>query len=444
MGLELKNVKLDKEVYIYWIDENINLSFELYSEKNETIKEINIYYWYNFFWNYNKYNAFQDKIIEENKIISEWMPEKLYFTIPIQFFNFDDIVWKIQIENYINITIKNNLFSLKIKERILPNIIFDKKGYDLSNFSLFENILNNNIPEDENNNFKEDSILSNLEEDNSYTFLGDKYNKFKEDKNTEDCILIKRHFKGAFSWFTTSFIEKNKNLGDYVHKDIYNKLKENTIVNIFDKLINSEIYCFIYRYIYILLFIGIFFYTLTNYNIILTLLIFIPILVIWFSKLLEKLFNSKLDNSMYDIKQISPDNIKNNIEQNLINWSLKITDIFDKFTLKLNDTSIDYNFKVLLFLNVWTYYTTGWKNSSTIYLNSEVYSIKLFNYIWKGDFDLSKVHLLENNYNKLIGILPKSNTNPKTKVYYTLAYKCKSNHIPDIDREMELYLNFNK
>jgi len=148
---------------------------------------------------------------------------------------------------------------------------------------------------------------------------------------------------------------------------------------------------------------------------------------------------------MYDIKELSVYNIGKDIEQNLINWSLKITDIFDKFSLKFNDSNIDYNFTVFLSLNIWTYTYTIWTNNSKkVYLNSEVYSIELFNYVWKGYFDLFNINLLDNNYNKLSSILPKSNKKEETEIYYTLTYKCKSNYISNIEKKMDLYLNFNK
>jgi len=423
MGLKIKNVKLDKEKYVYWIDKNINLSFELYSDKDQTIKNIYIYYWYDFLLN----TVFKDKFIEKNISISSWDSKEFSFVIPIKFFNFND--WQIKVENYINISVYSDLFGSKIRKSLSPNITFDEKLYDFSNLFLTENILDTYSLEYKDDNTKEYNISSKL-------------------NNTEDFILIKRKFKGVLIWFLTYFNYFSEYLNeDYIHKDIYNKLKENIIVNLFDKLINSKIYCFIYKYIYILFFMGISWIdiTINDYSFIFYLLIFISLLFIWFSRLLEKLFHYELKKSFYDIKQLSSDNIKNNIEQKLISWSLKITDIFDNFSLKLNDSNIDYNFTIFLSLNIWTYTYTIWTNNSKkVYLNSKVYSIELFNYAWKGYFDLSKIHLLENNYNKLSGILPKSNTNPKTKVYYTLAYKCKSKHIPDMDGEMDLYLNFNK
>jgi len=439
MGLKIKNVKLDKEKYVYWIDKNINLSFELYSDKNETIKEIDICYWYDFFWNNQKHNAFQDKIVEENKIISEWIPEKFSFTIPIRFFNF----WAIKIINYINIIIKNSLFSLKIKEELLPNIIFDEKSYNFTNFSLFDN---------------KRKILFSEEDKNctSWDYMSNKLkiaNKIKE--NSEDFILIKRQFKGLFYWSESSIAESDKNSGDYIHKNIYNKLKEDIIVNIFDKLVNSKIYHFIYKYMYILFIFDIInVYTNNNifnfsvdylgyyYSILMSFFnILLPISFILFSKLLEMIFNSRIDNSFYDIEENKTEDIGNNIEHNLLNWNLKLTDIFNKFNLKIKDSSIEYTFSLFLILNVGTYYR-NWNSYPSVYWS--VYNIELFNYVWKGYFDLSKINLLENNYNKLSGILPESNTKPEAKVYYTLAYKCKSKHIPDMDGEMDLYLNFNK
>jgi len=241
MGLKIKNVKLDKEKYIYWIDKNINLSFELYSDKNETIKNIYIYYWYNFLLN----TVFKDKFIEKNISISSWDSKEFSFVIPVKFFNFND--WQIKVENYINISVYSGLFGSKIKEKILPNIIFDEKAYDFSNLFLTENILDSSSLEYEDNNEYKDG---NTKEYNISSKL---------DNNTEDFILIKRQFKGVLIWFLTYIREYNKYFDnylckdlndDYIHKDIYNKLKENIIVNIFDKLINSKIYCFIYKYIY--------------------------------------------------------------------------------------------------------------------------------------------------------------------------------------------------
>jgi len=49
MAIEIKNIKLNKDVFIFWIDKEIKLLFEIISNKDERVKELNILYWYNFY-----------------------------------------------------------------------------------------------------------------------------------------------------------------------------------------------------------------------------------------------------------------------------------------------------------------------------------------------------------------------------------------------------------
>ena len=575
LGLKIKNIKLDKEKYIYWLDKTINFSFDLESNKNETIKEIVIFYWYNFYWNKQKHYAFQDKIVEKNKVISEWILENFSFLIPITFFNLkvNDWINNIKIENYIDIRINVGLFS-KIKEKITPNIIIDKNKYNFSNFYVsnsfdtvildiqdieklifkkdeekYLNIVNNiekynlellnitklhleDIIEGENlenkelfNKIKElsekkDSLLilndnkteefnkllseknllvekikkidwvddtdffrdlneldrkiykcyksenqdlyfqtidyfyNRLKNNNIYNLglLDDRIDLWEKVKNNEwDFIIVKKKFKWILTWGLTKILEESSVLGDFIHKDIYNELKKNIIINIFDKLVNSKIYNFIYKYIFIFtisVIVLVFIDDLLKNYISLDILwyyysfaIFFPIFFILFSKWYEQLFNYLLKKSIYTFKLNSNKEIKNNIEYKLINWILKIEDIIKKLEIKTNIINLGYNLKVSLELNVWTYHQE-WKHTN--YYNNNVYSIDFFNHTWKWYFDLNKVKLLNNDYRALTNILPNSNKNAGTKIYYTLHYKFDSLYLPDIEWNEILYLKFNK
>jgi len=576
MELKIKNIKLDKDVYIYWIDKNINLSFELESNKNEIIKEITIFYWYNFYWENEKNNAFNDKIIEKNKNISANIIEKFSFTIPISFFNLyvNDWVTNMKIENYININIVNWAFNKNLKEKLIPNIIIDKSEYWLQNLIVSNHIesskyyinkieklilkSNNDdyskiikeiektendllkvtdinldehiywkekeynllsdeinklnkekekffiIKDNEKNNLKEliekkeknikkieNYFWDDLEEinklinelniiqkeiykcysseneteyyeiiDNYYTNNNNDKNKWNSEinhlskrieiwknieKNEWDFIIINKKFKWMFFWTLNSFLEKDYLSADYIHKDIYEKLKKNILVNVFDKLVKSKIYNFIYKFIFIvpfLLFVNLLFDDLIlksfseNFKI---LIILIPILFIIFSKILEKIFQKKLNKLIYDFKLVNKKDIENNLENKLLSWNLKIFDFIDKLNIKVWNNNMDYNFYVKLGLNVWTY-SQNWK--STIYHYHNVYSLDLFNYTWKWNFDLSKINLLTNNYNKLNLILPNSNKNKWTKIYYTIDYKFDSFYLPNLSWNINLDLKF--
>lgn len=587
MSLKIKNLRLNKIKYIYWIDTEIKLSFEIESNENDNIDKISIIYWYNFYWRKQKHNAFQDKIIEENRKITLWINEKFSFILPINFFNLDveDWITDIKIENYIIIKIKNSLFSKSITEKLSPIIMLDQKFYGLENLDVSSNLnlsynleyssnniheiekyisknndeeyiklideiekkeldlikvtgtglnkaalwkeeeylkisneikklldkkinlfiiksdkeeeYNKLIAEKENldynfenfdgisfneysnllneanslqrniykcysskNEMKYESIINDfydkiyIENYNNADFsLSNIYSKFnrgeKIEKKEWDFIKIKKYFTGIIWWWFDNILEEDSLFADFVHKDIYNDLKKDPIINIFDKLVNSKIYNFIYKYIFIfpviviisLMFNEFIYNLLPDYLISYYFLFFLffPIFFILFSKLLEQLFKFKLNNGIYDYKLLSNKEIENNLKNNLFNWNLKITDIFEKFNLKVNESKIDYNFYVSLDLNVWTFHQE-WKHIS--YHNYNIYNIGLFNYTWKWYFDFNKIHLLRNNYDKLLAISPNSNKKAWTKVYYTLNYKFDSSYLPDIDWSMNLYLNF--
>lgn len=551
------------------------MSFELESDKSENIKELIIFYWYNFYWKKQKHSAFQNKIVEENKSITAWLDEKKSYSIPISFFNLKVNDWynDIKIENYLDIRINNGLFS-KIKEKIIPNIVVDEKIYNLSGFyssnyfesSVIENIeiekliikndeegylniinkinennekllkitdldfnyaiewkedefekISDSIKElvNEKNKFfviKEDKkeeykILLNKSDDIQYKFdtiSGDsivEYNKLLNEsnwlekdiymcylsndeekyyneldnyykkifinenswidhisnkvkiwekiENSEwDFIILKKKFKWILNWWLTKVLESSSLTADFIHKDIYNNLKQNIIINLFDKLVNSKIYNFIYKYVFIFIILVVIlnftyqdllkdfisFHVLWAFNIF---GIVFPIFIIFFSKWYEILFAYLLKKWIYNSKLNSNKNIKDNIESKLVNWTLKIEDIIKKLDIKTSLSSLDYNLKVSLGLNVWTY-AQEWKNRDNY--THEVYSIDLFNHTWKGYFDLNKVKLLNNDYKILSNIMPNSNKKAWTKIYYSLYYKLDSSYLPDIEWSEILYL----
>lgn len=563
MGLKIKNIKLDKEKYIYWIDSNMILSFELESDKDGNIEEIVIFYWYNFYWKQQKHKASNDKINEKNTSIQKWINEKS-FSIPINFFNLN--INNLKIKNYINIEIKNWFLNKNINEKLLPNIIIDENTYWLKNIIFPNNISFWKSSEEKieslilkSNNIEYEKIINEINEKEKrlreisrsffslepikwkeqwYSFLSDEINNlnekkvnfyiikdnkkeiFKElnekkietiknwrekpieklldevnliqkkiyecysseneieynksinnfynnilidenkwdtsinispniEKNKSDFIIIKKHFKWFFTSWIDNILEENSLLADFIHKDIYNKLKENTIIKIFDKLVRSEIYNSIYKYILIIPALLITTWLLNSFilrimfknTFITAFFILFPPFFIIISKLFEKFFEYKLKKSIYNFKLVDKKTIENNLKNKLINWKLEILDLIKKFDFKVQRNNMTYNFAISINLNIWTYHTTSWMESrQTLYHDYILYNLTLFDYTWKWYFDLNKIKLLNNNYNNLKQLLLKSNKKDWTKVYYTLDYNFKSSYLQDISWTINLNL----
>lgn len=467
MNLEIKNLKLNKEKYIYWLDDSIELSFELESDENEIIKEIVIFYWYNFYWEEQRHKAFNNSIVKKNKVISQWVKEKFSFTIPIKIFNLSISDWfnNMKITNYINIKIKNKFFINIINKKLYPNIIIKQNAYWLNNFTVQETIwLDNNGAELINNvnNNEEILLIDNIEylkentleneKDSNLEYLSKRVEISEKIKQNEwDFVIIKKQFKWIFSWWITKIMEEDSLFADYIHKNIYKKLKENIIINIFHYLVNSKIYNFIHKYIFILpiifianeMFNNIIFKiissNLDNNLIFIYVFLVFPIWFLLFSKLFEKLFEKVLNSKIYNFKLLDTKIIESNLNNKLTNWILNISDIIENFNIKVWNNNIDYNFRISLRLNVWTF-NGAWKSKT--YHAHNVYLLQLFNNTWKWYFDLNKVSLLANNYSNLKLLLPNSVKSPWTKIYYTLDYSFSSSHLPDIEWSKKFYLKF--
>ena len=580
MSIKIINITLDKKEYIFWIDAKIKLSFELFSDTEEDIKELNIFYWYNFFWNTQKHNAFQETMKEENIVLEKNYGKKFSYEIPIHIFNFNtnDDLWNtdLVIKNYINIQITNGVFHKYILQKIKPKILFNPYLYWIKYFhinkhmsfwkkyltnieewiskideekykkiskkfnkifkkiikkikkynkkkhskekndklkdtyhilderlisllkkkqSLF--ILKNNknnelislqkeediiindhkkiIPE----NIKEYCLLKNNfqkleyklykicyfdEEEKYYELLDLYFSEIINIPNTEELKsshftdkikkneeiqkekyqfqIIKRKFKWINNRKDIQKQEDNPLLIDYVHNEIFQKLQKNIIINMFTKFINSQLYIFIYKYAFALPFIGWFWWEDIFYNenhIYIVIFFIIPIIFIFFSKWLERLFKTTMDNAIYDCKLVNSEKLKNNLEQKLITWTLHFSDIFEKFQLKVYSSMMDYNLSITLKLYTWIYYSIG---NKTFYDKVCIYSLQLFNTTWKGNFDSNKITLLKNNYQKLNDILINSCKDKKTEVFYSIVYNFDSSYLPDLNWEKKLYLNF--
>lgn len=268
-------------------------------------------------------------------------------------------------------------------------------------------------------------------------------------KNKRDFVLMNKKFKWFFVWKWNKLLETKYCLWDCIHRDVYDNLRQDLFVKNFDKLVRSNIYNIVYGCSFILIIIyfvdkytgwyfdrilwelfGIFYHII---------FMIFPLLFIFLSKLLERLYNKKIFSLMYDFKLNLNTIIKNNIENKLFTWKLTIYDIFERFNVKIKNKDIDYNFELSLTLNLWTVYN-AWKINK--YLNEQVYKVTLFKNIFKWSFDVSKIQLLENNYQILSKIMPNSNKNKWTKIYYTLNYKLDSTYLPDLTWSMDLYLNF--
>jgi len=540
----IENIKLNKEKYYYWLDDNINLLFEIKSTKENNINNIICNYWCNFYWDKYKTQQFEEKIIlEENNNYYTWEVKKYNINIPLKLPNFNKDDFKS--ENYIKISINKKFSIFDIKKIIFPKIILDNNILWLENFNnknhskdyyerkIEDLIIKDNEKEyiniqsditkikksitkiysnkkkkikewkeleyNEKNNkllilLNEKNKLFKLVNENDRTKLDNLYKNLSKQYNKEESKLILENIyklykvKNINSYnnliklylnkyfnnikeinYTKNIKNKQKNKlieSDYIyikwfkrlirnkpidliHKDIYSEFKKNFIFYIYDKLINSKVYNFFYRYA-ILFIIFSYVQTLiirTNneyylYLILILFLIFTSSLLFWL--LLMKIIKIIINKNIYNYKLHKEKDISNNIIDKFKNWNLLLSDIFKNFDIKVWN-EIDYNLKLTLSLYFqWVNIDYSRKWWSVNYYNQKIYEILLFSNNWKWRFNYSKIEALKNNYNKLIKILPNSNNKNYAKIYYKIKFSFKSSYLPDIKENFNNLMLFRR
>ncbi len=246
-------------------------------------------------------------------------------------------------------------------------------------------------------------------------------------------------------WFKRLILSRNK---DLIHKDIYSELKNNFEFYMYDKLVNSKIYNFFYKYAILFIifaYIQTFIFSIGNkyygYLIWILFLIFTISLFLWL--FLSKRAKVVIQKKIYSYILLSEEDISRNINSKFKSWKLVLSDIFDRFNIKIW-SNIDYDFKLTLSLYFQWVNVDYTRKVPTTYYTEKVYEVLLFSEKWKWYFDFNKIEALQNNYNKLLDIMPSSTKKSKAKIFYKIKFKLKSSHLPDIKEDYNNLMIFNK
>ena len=425
MGVKITNITLDKEDYLYWIDKNINLSFKLEADNpNQEVEEVYIDYWFNIICDWKKKVKANNRIVIDKDVtlnIEKQYNISIPIIIPNNKWNYT------KIKNYIYI----KLDIPYLKEKINIKISFSPEEYKKLGI---EKVINYK-------NYKFNDLFINNDEKNFN-------NNFS--LKSENKILLKTRFE----WLLFDSQEE-----DYINLDILNKLKENSLkIRFIYFLLNSKIYRTIYKYIIL---IPIFFFVfililplLKNFSIIysfplndiiwnwLVISFLLCILILLFSKIIEKVYQSLLYKNVYNIKFNSFNDISNNINNKLKSWTLGVYDIFKKFDIERMNIPIDYKFSVRLDTYLESFEWT-WRNVKQVV--DKLYWIELFNDQWNKLFDINNIKLVNNDYFKINNILlPVLNEwwiEWTTKIYYKLAIDFKSSYLPNYKNALSVSID---
>lgn len=439
MRVSIKDILLDKESYLYWVDKKIILTFKLISnlDKKQEIKEIFINHWFNLICNLDKHNVYNKKISLWKNIILKENEEKSY-NVKIPIVIPDDEGVYTHLKNYIQIKI--NLPFLK--EEVETKIEFLVKEYEKLEIKNITNYswLNTYVKSDEFENHSDRKIAFKLKE---YSNLDDNYIEVKQEipeeiieneeiLEKENKVIFRNKFDSLF-WSTQEV--------EFIEKSLLEKLqKESKFIRVVYYLINSKIYWYIYKYnLFLLVFLLIILlFEPTKVIFIITLVFFIiSSVIIFWSKIAEKVFNYLIFEKVYsDIELKSPSEISKSINKKLKKWALSIKDIFKKFRFKIN-SEIDYNMSISLN----TYLQSFYKSWDKIKHETDLIRwLELFNSKWHGLFNINDMSLLENNYAWVFDILLPSFKNRwfsgKNKIYYKLVVSFKSSYLPDYKKEI--------
>lgn len=449
MGVKITNILLDKNKYLYWIDKNINITLFIKSDKNEFLSKNIVVFWKKIDWKVNelletKYNIFSEILLIDDIKLEKWIKHKIEILIPIKLFNF---YWKnLIIKNFIKIQLWKWFWFYKINKEINPNIILENNNVD----NLIIDKYNNNIIEEDTKNNFESVDQNNL-------FI----KKRKKKQLNENFINPKRFFSWFFLW--KSLREEWVNDADYIHKDIFKKINNNSlIIKFIWFLINSKIYNFIYKYMMLLPVFYIIFIIIiallhnvipkhiTNLFIVdnwwdrFFIILWITLLFIILSMMISFLYSYLLSRSTYKFKFQTKVDIEQNFSSKLKWWNILITDILKYFKLTDNIYNMDYNVELWLSLYVFRSFSSPWSELGRIKFNDRILYINLFSKEDKWLFNLNDIKLNKNNYEELESLLPNTFWMDLANIYYELNFTFTSNYLPDINIFKEINLIFNK
>ena len=425
MGIKITNITLDKEKYLYWIDKNINLSFKLETDhSDQEVEEVYINYWFNIICDWKKKVKANNRISIAKDIILNI--EKQYnISIPIIIPNSKWNYSKIKNFIYIKLDIPY------LKKKVDVKVSFSPEEYNKLGIKKVISY----------KNYKFNDLFVDDDEKNINSTLSLK---------SENKILLKTKFE----WLLFDFQDE-----DYINIEILNKLKKNSFkIRFIYFLLNSKIYRTVYKYIIL---IPIFFFIfililplIKNFSIIysfplndiiwnwLVISFLLCILIILFSKIIEKVYQSSLYKNVYNIKFNSFNDISNNINNKLKSWRLNIYDIFQTFDIERINIPFDYKFSLRLDSYLESFEWT-WRDVKKV--TDKLYWIELFNEQWNKVFDVNNIKLVNNDYSKINDILlPVLNEwwiEWVTKIYYKLSIDFKSLYLPNYKNTLSVNIN---
>lgn len=442
---KINNLKLDKEKYYYWIDKQIIVDFEiLFWQDDISENNIKVSYGYNLFWqtwlnSKHKYVGFQDNKVKINKVL--WT-NRYSFQVPVMIFNLnrEELNEYIGIQNFIHIEVEKwEVF------KIHPEIVLDEGRLHI------EKQLRNFHLRYKKNPDKTQHILSHEEVSNAINavnFFSDK------NKNLDNNIKLQTEFRWLFSTFFIN-IRNNNLLSDYISHNFYNHLNSKIDINIFLKLIESQIFNFIYKYsifppmiIWLDLIFGRpiynYIWNIIPYYLFVSLGVFFLIFFM-LTKLYERYAKKRIQSFAYNIELLKPCRISENLKHRLFSKKLQIGDIFDSFSVNDRFLWWKYLFSINLNCYIKSYYHD---RSSKIENIMHLFSLDLFYESNKSDFNINSIKLLDNNYSMLEDFLPKDQKvqwywkSNWVEIYYTLDYQLDSIWLPNTSATIPINFNF--
>ena len=487
MSLQIKNIKTDKNEYIYPEDKKINISFDIFSDdKSYNINSIFINYWIEFTINWKKRNfIFEKFLVTENTLLNKWDSQKNIFSLPIKYPDVEN--YNLKFKNYIEVVtnikfitpnpykkiylkINSNFSNWKLNkeqnEQDMIDILFEK--IDI----LDEKLDNLRVITDENNFDKiEDKILqliqngneeeiSKLEQELKKYFVIKDENKFNKLKIERDKVYDELEKYENLEKVNKNYIrlnDSNSNIliiskknyfeNDYIDKNFHDYLLHKySLYKIYLLLFNYYHQIFFWLSFIVVLYSIFYFkdYFLYDYYslwfVIIINIVFFWIIYYIFTDFFKNLILNKIKN---DILQIKFKN-KNKIKQSFINKNLNIEDFFEELNINY-DWNYTCNFNLILscdlIINIQEW---SWRDTKMVKYGTSFFSLKLAEYQW-NNLNLTNLKIydfleqLEKNYIEP-GYLfkPKFLSPNSVKVVYKISYDFTSPEI--IDKSWEFII----
>ena len=475
---EILNIHMDKDVYFYWEDKNIKLSFNIKFNKDKNIKHIKIEYWIIFnsldpsWFSHEHFEKFKTKILKEQFKSQKEENIRFQVDIPIDYWYIKK--YPVEIKPYIKIFIDVDWSLFDIEKIIFPEI-----KYNLPDLINYEekikykkkwNIITDEIIE-EDEITEEDEIIEKLQNSNNIQNkiiyeknYEDKYNqKDKEEKidfTKPDFDRSKYTDLDIYNFWILNYLFRKflpiYTKWDLIKTEILKDLKrDNTIFKIYNNFLLSKIVRIFYYLSFIIVILA-FIVLLTDFDITILnydkeksflILFFSPTFVIITVIILKLYFPEYLKKQLIDLK-INKSELKY-LEKKLKSNTLKIRDIIKKLKIKTYKT-FSINLKVYLMCKIETYHEErrwSWKNrhTVTIYDKTDLFEVEIFNINQRWELNYSSTPI-EKDYNLFLSKIPQSyDWWDWNKITYFIKIELNSDDLPDLTKEEKInFLIFHK